>query len=85
VLLRQPAGAGSQEAAGTSCSIFPFDPAATRPGGSPFGFVDQFQERVEPHLQMMLEPLVLLLEHHLAIAEVELLGPFLGPRENPQE
>ncbi len=59
--------------------------AGTRRSRSTFRLVDQLQERIESHLQMMLEPLVLLLEHQLAIAKMEFLGPLLGPRENLEE
>ena len=59
--------------------------AGTRRSRSTFGLIDQLQERIESHLQMMLEPLVLLLEHQLAIAKMEFLGPLLGPRENLEE
>lgn len=60
-------------------------PRGILPRGSPFRLVDQFQEGVESHLQVVLEPLILLLEHQLAIAEMQFLGPFLRPGENAQE
>lgn len=64
--IRQASGTRRKKRFGTGSQIR----ARNHPGRSPLRFVDQFQEGVESHLQMVFKPLILLLEHQLAIAEM---------------